>query len=149
LLTPPAGVTPARTTQEPRPAPASPQPPSAPSKPFEERVPENVAGMLCYPFAWAGGLILLVIDKRPFVRYHAAQSVIVFATLSLLLLVLGGFFFASFAPGLATLWAVLRRVVELTWIATTVILMLKAYSGERYRVPFAAAYADRAARTKE
>jgi uncharacterized membrane protein len=43
----------------------------------------------------------------------------------------------------------LRRVVELTWIAAAIVLMLKAYSGERYRVPFAATYADRAARTKE
>jgi uncharacterized membrane protein len=129
--------------------PAAPQPPPAPSKPFDERVPENIAGMLCYPLGWVGGLILLVIDKRPFVRYHAAQSVMVFASLSLLLLVLGGFFLASFVPGGATLWSILRRVVELTWLAAAIVLMLKAYSGERYRVPFAATYADRAARTKE
>jgi uncharacterized membrane protein len=112
-------------------------------------VPEKIAGMLCYPLGWVGGLILLVIDKRPFVRYHAAQSVVVFAGLSLLLLVLGGFFLASFVPGGTALWSILRRVVELTWMAAAIILMLKAYSGERYRVPFAATYADRAARTKE
>jgi uncharacterized membrane protein len=129
--------------------PAAPQPPPAPSKPFDERVPENIAGMLCYPLGWVGGLILLVIDKRPFVRYHAAQSVVVFASLSLLLLVLGGFFLASFVPGGAALWSILRRVVELAWLAAAIILMLKAYSGERYRVPFAATFADRAARTKE
>ncbi len=129
--------------------PVAPGPPPAPSKPFDERVPENIAGMLCYPLGWVGGLILLVIDKRPFVRYHAAQSVVVFAGLSLILLVLGGFFLATFVPGEVALWSILRRVVELTWIAVAFVLMLKAYSGERYRVPFAANYADRAAGTKE
>jgi uncharacterized membrane protein len=133
----------------PQPAPAAPQPPPAPRKPFEERVPENIAGMLSYPLGWIGGLILMVIDKRPFVRYHAAQSVVVFAGLSLLLLILGDFFLAGFVPGEAILWSILRRMVELTWIVAAVVLMLKAYSGERYRVPLAAAYADRAARTKE
>ena len=139
-----------RATQEaPQPAPAAPQPLPAPHKPFDEPVPENIAGMLSYPLGWVGGLILMVIDKRPFVRYHAAQSVVVFASLSFLLLILGGFFLAGFVPGEAVLWSILRRMVELTWIAAAVFLMLKAYSGERYRVPFAAAYADRAARTKE
>src|SRR5580658_1481406 len=131
---------PAAAKQEPQPIPAAPGPPPAPSKPFDERVPENIAGMLCYPLGWVGGLILLVIDKRPFVRYHAAQSVVVFASLSLLLLILGGFFLAAFVPGEAVLWSILRRMVELTWIAAALFLMLKAYSGERYRVPFAAAY---------
>jgi uncharacterized membrane protein len=56
---------------------------------------------------------------------------------------------ASFVPGEAALWSILRRVVELTWMAGALVLMLKAYSGERYRVPLAATYGDRAARTKE
>ena len=133
----------------PQPAPAAPQPLPAPHKPFDERVPENIAGMLSYPLGWVGGLILMVIDKRPFVRYHAAQSVVVFASLSFLLLILGGFFLAAFVPGEAVLWSILRRMVELTWIVAAVVLMLKAYSGERYRVPIAAAYGDRAARTKK
>jgi uncharacterized membrane protein len=52
-------------------------------------------------------------------------------------------------PGEAILWSILRRMVELTWIVAAVVLMLKAYSGERYRVPVAAGNADRAARTKD
>ena len=35
----------------------------------------NLAGLLCYLFGWVSGLIFLIIDKRPFVRFHAAQSI--------------------------------------------------------------------------
>lgn len=153
------GSTPANVSKGPPPRPRETQPargapeavaPSAPtpSEPFTERVPENIAGMLCYLFGWVGGMIFLVADRRPFVRYHAVQSVVVFATLSLLLLVLGGFLFATLLPGVAGLWLVLRRVVELVWIVAAVFLMLKAYSGERFRVPYAATYAEQAARGK-
>src|SRR6202044_3468799 len=36
---------------------------------------ENVAGLLCYVLGWITGLIFYLIDKRPFVRFHAAQSI--------------------------------------------------------------------------
>ena len=38
-------------------------------------IDENVAGLLCYIFWWVSGLIFLLIDKRPFVRFHAAQDI--------------------------------------------------------------------------
>jgi uncharacterized membrane protein len=122
---------------------------AVPSKPFTEHLHENVAGMLSYLFGWISGLVFLLVDCRPFVRYHAAQSVVVFATLNVLFLVLGGFFFASFVPSMGTPLLVLRRIVELVWIFAAVVLMLKAYSGERFRVGYAAKYADRAAQAKE
>src|SRR5271155_5548914 len=49
---------------------------------------ENVAGMLCYLLGWLTGIIFLLIDKRPLIRFHAAQSIVVFGTLFLLRLVL-------------------------------------------------------------
>jgi len=118
---------------------------TVPSQPFTERILERVAGMLAYLFGWVSGLIFLLVDRRPFVRYHAAQSVVVFAALSGLLLVFGDFFLATFVPGAAGFFLAVRRVIELVWLAAAVVLMLKASSGERYRVPQAAAIADRAA----
>jgi uncharacterized membrane protein len=119
--------------------------PVASSEPFTERIPERVAGMLAYLLGWVSGLIFLFVDRRPFVRYHAAQSVIVFAILSGLLLVFGDFFLATFVPGAAGFFLAVRRLIELVWLAAAVVLMLKASSGERYRVPRAASLADRAA----
>jgi uncharacterized membrane protein len=132
---------------EPREAPRPSHP--APTQPFTERVPEHVAGMLAYLFGWVSGLILLFVDRRPFVRYHAAQSVVVFATLSGVLLLLGDFFLATFIPSAAGFLLALRRIVELIWLGAAIMLMLKASSGERFRVPRAAALADRAARSRE
>src|SRR5271168_1511846 len=50
---------------------------------------ENVAGLLCYLLGWITGLIFYLIDKRPFVRFHAAQSIVVFGGLNILSYVLG------------------------------------------------------------
>jgi uncharacterized membrane protein len=120
-----------------------------PHRPLTEALSPNVAGMLCYVFGWVSGLIFLLIDKRPFVRFHAAQSVVVFATLSLVLLVLSDFFLAAFLPGAGGLLLVLRRIVEIVWLVAAVALMLKAAAGEQYRAPYAGGYAEKAARARD
>ena len=40
-----------------------------------EGIGENIAGLLCYLVGWVTGLIFLLIDKRPFVKFHGAQSI--------------------------------------------------------------------------
>jgi uncharacterized membrane protein len=117
----------------------------SPSQPVTERIPENVAGMLCYLFGWAGGLVFLLLDRRPFVRFHAAQSIAVFAPLQILLLALSGFFLGALLPGSGVALLVLRRLLELAWLAAAVLLVLKAAGGEWFRVRFASQYGDRAA----
>lgn len=118
----------------------------APAVPPTEHLTENVAATLCYLLGWVSGFVFLLIDRRPFVRFHAAQSVAVFATLSIVLLALGGFFLGALVPGMHVVLLALSRIVELGWLAAAVFLMLKASSGERYRIPGASEYADRAAR---
>lgn len=110
-----------------------------------EQLPENVAGMLCYLFGWASGLVFLLLDRRPFVRFHAAQSVAVFATLNILLVALSGFFLGALLPGIGGALLALRHFIVLLWLIAAVILMLKAAAGERFRVRMASGYADRAA----
>ncbi len=129
---------------------ATPEPPreeqtQAPAVPPTERLPENVAGMLCYLFGWVSGLVFLLLDRRPFVRFHAAQSVAVFATLSIVLLALSDFLLGSISPRLAVPLALVSHVIELVWLVAAVVLMLKAAAGERYHVKIASQYADRAA----
>jgi uncharacterized membrane protein len=142
------GPAPATKPAESKSAPTAIQVPAEPSKPFAERLPENVAGMLCYLLGWISGLGFLLADRRPFVRYHAAQSVVVFATLNLVMLVLGDFMLGSLMPHASAILLILQRVVELVWIIAALLLMLKANSGERYRVAIAASFADRAAGIK-
>ena len=45
---------------------------------------ENLAGCLCYALGWLTGIIFLLIDRRPFVRFHAAQSIVVFGALTII-----------------------------------------------------------------
>jgi uncharacterized membrane protein len=107
---------------------------------------ENVAGLLCYIVGWVTGIIFFLIDKRPYVRFHAAQSIVVFGGLHILSIVLGMAFGVSvFATGLAgfsATWALLG-LINLVAIVLWILLMIKAYQGERFRVPVAADIAEK------
>jgi uncharacterized membrane protein len=98
---------------------------------------------------WLTGLVMLLIDRRPFVRQHAAQSVALFGGLSLLkavLVFLGVFPGGSLGWGLGgffILAGLISSFVTLAMIVFWLACMVKAYRGERFRVPVAADLADR------
>jgi uncharacterized membrane protein len=101
---------------------------------------ENVAGLLCYVLGWVTGLIFYFIDKRPFVRFHAAQSMVVFGGLMIFRIVLGMLFITGTGfhmGGLGLLW-----LVSVLGFVLWILLMIKAYQGEKFRVPIAADLAD-------
>jgi uncharacterized membrane protein len=112
-------------------------------------IAENVAGLLCYAFGWVTGLIFFLIDKRPFVRFHAAQSMIVFGGLHALSVVIATSFGAGLILGAPwtgfgfawLLYGLVRVVAFVLWI----VLMIKAYQGERYAVPVAGDFAQKMA----
>jgi uncharacterized membrane protein len=106
---------------------------------------ENVAGLLCYVLGFVTGLVFFLIDKRPFVRFHAAQSMVVFGGLFVLRIVLGMFFgfsvgFGGFgAFGLAAgVYGVIGLISLILWI----VLMIKAYQGEKFVLPIAGGIAQ-------
>jgi uncharacterized membrane protein len=106
---------------------------------------ENVAGCLCYLFGWVSGLIFFLIDKRPFVRFHAAQSMVVFGGLGILYFIFGTVFRGGlvFMGGFGALGLV-GMVFGLIWLVGVILwilLMVKAYQGEKYEVPVAAGIA--------
>ncbi len=122
-------------------APASPNPAAgAPSG-----MAENVAGLLCYLFGWITGIIFLLIDKRPFVRFHAAQSIVVFGGLHVIRIVLGivfgvGFFLGGW--GSLGVGVALFHLVGLATLVLWIVLMVKAYQGERFKIPIACEIAE-------
>jgi uncharacterized membrane protein len=102
---------------------------------------ENVAGLLCYVLGWVTGIIFFLIDKRPFVRFHAAQSMVTFGGLHVLNIVLGIIFgagmmfrggYGAFGMG-AALYSLIGLVSFILWI----LLMVKAYQHEKFEVPIA------------
>jgi uncharacterized membrane protein len=89
---------------------------------------ENVAAALAYGLGWITGIIFLVTEPaNKFVRFHAMQSTIVFLALSVLTFVL------QVIPFLGMLIAVFF-VIPLSAVLW-LVLMFKAYQGERFKLP--------------
>jgi uncharacterized membrane protein len=103
---------------------------------------------LCYVLGWITGLIFFLIDKRPYVRFHAAQSIVVFGALHILSVVLGVMFGVGWLFRGVAGWSSLRvgvllhLVLRLAGFLLWIVLMVKAYQGERFRVPIAADLAE-------
>lgn len=96
---------------------------------------ENVAGALCYALGWVtGAAFLLAEPTNRFVRFHAWQSVLVFGALSIVCILLQ-----------SLLWLGMLIVVFFVIPASAVlwlILMFKAYQGQRFKLPIAGDMAE-------
>ncbi len=107
---------------------------------------ENVAGLLSYVLGWITGLVFFLIDKRPFVRFHAAQSMVIFGGLTILSVALSMFTAAGIFGGgfhiFFLLFGLIHFVIWLLWLILWVLCMVKAYQHELFRVPIAADIAD-------
>ena len=102
--------------------------------------------MLCYVLGWITGLIFYFIDKRPFVRFHAAQSIVTFGGLHLIGIVVGMFFGISMMTGGLGGMSIgigIFHLLQLAGLILWILLMIKAYQGEKFRVPVAADLADK------
>ena len=96
---------------------------------------ENVAGALTYGLGWITGLFFLVTESHNrFVRFHAFQSVILFGSLSI-----AWFVFMSIPPiGWFLAFVVIPPLSAVLWL----LLMFKAYQGEKFKVPVAGEMAE-------
>ena len=105
---------------------------------------ENVAALLSYALGWVTGIIFFLIDKRPTVRFHAAQSIVVFGGLGVIYFILGRIFYTGLflgGVGFLSLSGLLFGLLELVGFVLWILLMVKAYQGERFEVPIAAGIA--------
>ena len=92
---------------------------------------ENIAGLLCYVLGWVSGIIFLLIEQdNKFVRFHATQSIIVFGIVTVAGIIL------SFVPFIG--WIV-PAISFILWV----VLMVKAYQGTRFKIPWAGNLAER------
>jgi uncharacterized membrane protein len=121
-------------------AAASAAPPPA-TVPASSGIRENVAGLLCYVLGWLTGIIFLLIDKRPSVRFHAAQSIVVFGSLTLLRIVFGFGLYGSHMVGLYSLWALLGLLVSVFTVVLWIVLMITAWQGKQLEIPLASGFA--------
>lgn len=93
---------------------------------------EKLMGAVAYLGWWVTGLVLLLVEKKnEYIRFHAMQSTIVFGAVTLLYIVLG------IVPILGWLVAfILSPFIGLLAFILWLVLMWKAYNGERYKLPY-------------
>jgi len=95
---------------------------------------ENVAAALCYGLGWVSGLLFFATEpENRFVRFHAMQSMLVFGPACVVFMIclsipfLGWILSIFVFYGSAALW---------------LVLMFKAYQGERFKLPVAGDIAE-------
>lgn len=97
---------------------------------------ENVAGLLCYILGWVTGLIFFIIDKRPFVKFHAAQSIGLSIGLIVVYIVVGFAFGMLSIAHLGILALALYPILGLLVFVLWIFMMYKAYQHEEFKLPF-------------
>ncbi len=96
---------------------------------------ENVEGALCYILVWLTGIIFYLIEKdNKFVRFHAKQSIVTFLPLTVIAWIFAWIPFLGWIIG-GLIWL----LTFILWI----VLMLKAYKGEMFKVPIVGDIAEK------
>jgi uncharacterized membrane protein len=94
----------------------------------------RIAGLLCYLLGMITGVVFLVLEKEDdFVRFHAYQSTATFGALFVLSI---GFAWLPLVGWLGQM--LLGPVSVILWV----VLMVKAYQGERFKLPVVGDWAE-------
>jgi len=94
---------------------------------------QNVAALLCYVVGFVSGIIFLVIEKdNKVVRFHAMQSTVTFLPL----------FIGQIVIGYIPIIGMLSILIGLLSLVLWIILMIKAYQGEMFKLPIAGDIAE-------
>jgi uncharacterized membrane protein len=96
---------------------------------------ENIAGLLCYVAGWISGLVFFLMEKEnKLVRFHAMQSIVVFGVLTV----------ASFILGwIPVIGAILTWIIWVIGVVLWIVLMVKAYQGAKFKLPWAGNLAEK------
>jgi uncharacterized membrane protein len=96
---------------------------------------ENVAGLLCYILTWLSGLVFFLIEKdSKFVKFHAMQSIVTFVALIIVMWI---------AMVIPFVGGVISALVGILMLVLWIILMIKAYQGEKFKLPIAGDLAEK------
>jgi len=102
---------------------------------------ENVAGLLCYVLGWVSGLVFVLIEtESKFVRFHAMQSICVFGGIT------GAGIGLGWIPFIGGVFSVLIGVLGL---ALWIILMIRAYQGAKFKLPWSGDLAEKWASSRD
>ncbi|MGM0452900.1 MAG: DUF4870 domain-containing protein [Thermodesulfobacteriota bacterium] len=97
-------------------------------------IDQNIEALLCYVLGWITGIVFLLLEKENlFVRFHAMQSLVVFL----------GLFVLSFVVGVIPVLGLLTPIIFLLTIVLWIMMMIKSFQGEMYKLPWAGDFAEK------
>ena len=101
----------------------------------------NVAGLLCYVLGWVSGLVFILIEKEnKFVRFHAVQSIVTFGSITVVSVV---FAILAIIPYIGLVFGIISWIIGLLAFVLWIVLMVKAYQGATYKLPWAGNIAEK------
>ena len=104
---------------------------------------ENVAGLLCYVLGWVSGIVFILIERESkFVRFHAIQSIVTFGSITLVSIALS---IIGSIPYLGVVFNIANWMLGILAFVLWIVLMVKAFQGTRYKLPWAGDFADKKA----
>jgi uncharacterized membrane protein len=110
----------------------------------------NAAGFLCYVAMWITGIVLVLLEKKStFVKFHAWQSIMTFLALTVVQIILSAIVaIVSDSPvlwGVANVFSAFSFIVWLIIFGLWIALMVLAYQGKMWKVPWAGNWAEKQA----
>jgi len=101
----------------------------------------KVSSMLAYLLGIVGGIVFYAISKDSYVRFHSMQSILLWVAT---VVIYFGFMILGFI--MPFIWITLSWLVWLAFFALWVLLMIKAYQGERFKLPLIGDMAEKYAK---
>lgn len=106
---------------------------------------ENIASALCYVLTWLTGIVFYFLEKKnKKVRFHAMQSILTFIPLTILGWLFGwlgapkvhwggglSYYYDPGIPAMTYLSWVIWIIIAILWV----VLIIKAYQGEKFKLP--------------
>jgi uncharacterized membrane protein len=107
----------------------------------------NVAGALAYLVGFITGILFLVLapyNQDKFVRFHAFQSIFLNAAW-IVIWIVEMMLFMILPWALSTLLSLLGMLLSLAFLVLWIVMMVKAYQGERFKLPIIGDLAEKQA----
>jgi uncharacterized membrane protein len=100
-------------------------------------LPKNTAAALSYVLGPVTGVVFYLIEKDPFVKFHAMQSTVVFIAL----------FILQWVFGITIILLPLVPLISILGFVLWLLLIYKAWQGEKFEVPVLGKYAKQFQKT--
>ena len=99
-------------------------------------LPKNTAAALSYVLGFVTGIVFYVLEKDPYVRFHAMQSIVVFVTL----------FVLQWVVGITIILLPIVPLISILSFVLWLLLIYKAWMGDEWEVPVLGTYARKFAK---